>query len=355
VPQGVAVIRRLVVFTSLALLLVLSAAVPAAARSAPMTLGVSTPDGRNMTKLDNFIAEMGGHQNRPRLWSVWSQWGHRGGKAECQVGLGSCAFPTATLEALDARDISAVVWWEPINPSKPLTQRFSRHKKTYQLKRNDQYITEWALAAKAFGQAHAGRKTVIRFAHEANGTWFPWAVGVWDNTPYTFKKFWRYVYNKFKAAGALPYVDFLWSVAKKACNSCNPFAKVFPGNQYIDYAGVTAFNWGAYKGKGWKSTSKILTYPMKQIKKLTRKPVIVSEYASHFKPFHKSKATWIKSGYNKIYDKFPRIKGVLYLDTDQPKQQWGHPDWRLVRPGNGSALAAYKTISAKPKFQGELP
>ncbi|MFV2064822.1 MAG: hypothetical protein ACC726_15115, partial [Chloroflexota bacterium] len=170
----------------------------------------------------------------------------------------------------------------------------------------------------------------------------------------TFKKFWRYVWNIFKQEGALPYVDFLWSVTKKSCSGCNPYSKIFPGNKYIAYAGVTAFNWGAYKNKGWKSMLTTLKSPMKQLWAVTKKDVIVAELASNFKPTSKSKATWIKNGYNKVYNRWGRIKAILYLNTNQPKQQWGHPDWRLTKPSNGSALAAYATIAAKPRFKGEL-
>ncbi|MFV2063624.1 MAG: glycosyl hydrolase, partial [Chloroflexota bacterium] len=204
--------------SALSLLLVLTTAMPAAARE-PMALGVSVPNGRDMQVLDDFTADIGG--NQPALWSIWSQWGSRGGQSSCVPGKGTCYFPHTALDGLADRGVMGVVWWEPIDPSKGFyqNQRWARHKKTYKLGRNDAYIRKWAQEAKKFGEDpdHPGAKIILRFAHEANGTWFPWTVGVWDNTPYTFKKFWRYVWNIFKQEGALPYVDFLWSVTKKSC------------------------------------------------------------------------------------------------------------------------------------------
>ncbi len=248
--------------------------------------------------------------------------------------------------------IQGMVWWEPIDPSKPDSSwRYARHKQTYKFHNNDAYIRKWAQEAKAFGQAN-DTTIILRLAHEANGTWFPWTVGLKDNTPTTFKKFWRYVYRKFKAEGALPYVDFLWSVTNKSCRGCNPYSKIFPGKDFIDYAGLTAFNWG--KQRKWKPMVKILERPMKQLSQVTNKPVIVAELASHYLPSSKSKAGWIRNGYLKTYSRWSRIKAVMYLNTEQPHKDWGHPDWRLKKPNDGSAQDAYTWVSRKYKFQGSL-
>lgn len=351
-------IRRVIAVPAAVLMLSLSLALPAAARE-PMALGVSIPDGTpNTAQIENavdaFIASNDGI--KPAIYSVWSQWGSRGGQTDCTAGQGSCYFPADTLQMLHDKDIQGMVWWEPINPSKPLTEKYSRHKKTYQKKpdgsyRNNPYIREWAQQAKAFGQAN-DTTIILRFAHEANGTWFPWTVGVWDNTPYTFKKFWRHVWKIFKNEGALPYVDFLWSVTNKSCNGCNPYAKIYPGDQYVDYAGLTAFNWGAQRK--WKPMLSVLEKPMAQLWQVTHKPVIVAELATHYRPTSKSKANWIKNGYSKTYNRWNRIKAVMYLNTDEPKQQWGHPDWRLVKGQSGAGQEMYSSISSWAKFQGDL-
>jgi hypothetical protein len=334
-------------------LLLLVLAVPAAARD-QMAVGVSIPDGTPNTadiesELDKFVSLNDGIE--PAIYSVWSQWGHRGGESACTEAKGSCYFPSDTLQMLHDRGIQGMVWWEPIDPVNPLAQKYARHKRTYQKGHNDAYIREWAEQAKQFGQSN-DTKIVLRFAHEANGTWFPWTVGTFDNTPTTFKKYWRYVYNKFKAEGALPYVDFLWSVTKKSCKGCNPYAKIFPGKAYVDYAGLTAFNWG--KQRSWTSMKSLLVKPMSQLWAVTKKPVIISELASHYRPTTKSKAAWIRNGYTATYNKWSRIKAIMYLNSDDPKKDFGHPDWRLSKPGDGSAQKAYAEMSAKYKFQGSL-
>jgi beta-mannanase len=177
-------------------------------------------------------------------------------------------------------------------------------------------------------------------------------MGRFTNTPKTFKRAWRHVWRIFQAEGALPYVDFLWSVSKQRCPSCNPFAQVYPGDKYVDYAGVTAFNWGPWHGRKWQSLMAVMSDPIRDIQRVTPRPIVIAETASHWKGG--DKARWLSTGYERIYDRFPRVKAIMYLNTDQPHVQSNHPDWRLVKPGDLSALGAYETLAGKSHFQGQL-
>ena len=142
-------------------------------------------------------------------------------------------------------EITPVIWWEPVDPERPNSPRYSSWERVLAGK-HDSYIRQWAEDARAAGEASPGgdKKILLRFAHEANGFWFAWGMGRFTNNPKNFKRAWRYVWRIFQDEGALAYVDFLWSVSKQRCPSCNPFAQVYPGDRYVDYAGVTAFNWG---------------------------------------------------------------------------------------------------------------
>jgi hypothetical protein len=344
--------QRPALLGSLTALLVVSIAVPALGRD-PMIIGASTPSGRSAAVVQDriaaFTAAVGGH--RPATWSLWSQWGSRGGHAACLPDAGSCSFPSEGVAWLHGEDITPVVWWEPINPDKSFKGKFERYKRILG-GQHDAYIREWAQDARDAGQAAGGRRIILRFAHEANGYWFPWGIGRFDNTADNFKKAWRYVWRIFKAEGALPYVDFLWSVTKQNCPSCNPFAKVYPGAKYVDYAGVTAFNWGSWRRRGWKSLPRILQSPVRDMMRVTGKPIIISETASHWKGG--DKAAWIRNGYEAVYKRWPRIKALLYLDTDEPHREAGHPDWSLSKPANGSAEDAYGQTAAKARFQGQF-
>ena len=68
-----------------------------------------------------------------------------------------------------------------------------------------------------------------------------------------------------------------------------------------------------------------------------------------------NKAKWLKKGYNGVYRKWNKIKAIMYLDSNEPHKELGHPDWRLKKPNNGSAKQQYRKLSAKPEFSGSLP
>jgi hypothetical protein len=61
----------------------------------------------------------------------------------------------------------------------------------------DAYLTEYATAVRDFGAPVA-----IRFAHEMNGTWYPWCEKVNGNKPGDYVRAWRHVHDVFAKAGA---------------------------------------------------------------------------------------------------------------------------------------------------------
>jgi mannan endo-1,4-beta-mannosidase len=329
--------RRSTLALLLAALLVALAGSSVAARS--LLLGISREnDGRQLTQLTDHSGYMG---RDPALWSIWSQWGAPSTRL----------FPTSVVNALPA-GVIPVIWWEPTDPrgdnwTKGRFERYFRINKGV----HDEYIRQWARDA----QASAAPRVIVRFAHEMNGKWFPWGIGRFDNTPKNFKAAWQRVWRLFKQEGALAghggKVELLWSVTKQNCPNCNPFARVYPGDKYVHWVGLTAFNWGVQKS--WKSMEQVLASPIKDLQALTKKKIIVAELASHFRGGDKGK--WIWQGYQRTHARWPKVKAVLYLDSGVPKQIWGHPDWRLVKPNDGSALAAYKALTADSRFQGSLP
>ena len=184
----------------------------------------------------------------------------------------------------------------------------------------------------------------MRWAHESGGTWFPWSVHNFVNTKKTYRKAHRYIVKKFKAVGARKWTRFLWSqvAAEK---------DLFPGDDWIDYVGLTALNYGADRDN-WKNPKDLIDRKSAAAKKISRKPLIIAESGSHY--LGGDKAKWITDFYNRAWYKHPNIKGIVYLDTDHPHLAIGHPDWRFVKPDDGSALDAYKALQAKSRFRGTI-
>jgi len=331
--------RSLKIIPLLVILAVLFSAVPAAARS-PIAIGVSKPDGFGPDAA-SVIASVGVHKaevgKKPKMWSLQSMWGDRHGSWQCQPGKGTCSFPTEAVKALHARGITPIIWWLPMKPGEGFDRRFGRYKKILK-GAHDQYIKEWARAARDVGK-ETGKPVIIRFAQEATGHWFPWAIGRQDNTRKNYKKAWNYIGRKFANTGADPHVRWLWS-------HVYPRDWAYPGDRYVDYVGITLLNPGNTGTKRWKTPNEVLDRKVKLSLKITNKPIIGAEVGTGYLGGDKGK--WVEALYKRAYWKHPKVKAIVYLQAAR------QPDWRLHIGDDGRGLKAYRKIANNPKFQGKI-
>jgi hypothetical protein len=317
----------------------------------PMALGttVNPTDARDMGVVDDVVRTTGA---KPALWSLWSVWGSRGGQQACTPAKGTCAFPAVAASGLKARGITPMIWWLPTGPDDAFVGTYSRYIRIIK-GRHDAYIRRWALDARAHGGP-----IVLRFAHEPNGHWYPWGLARLDNSPKRFKRAWRHIWGIFRSVGATN-VKFLWNPIEEGCAGCQPnirFDRFYPGNKYVDYVGINVFNWSW--GRRWQSLPRLLERPVRRLRQVTSKPwlprgkpVIVGEVASSH--IGGNKAKWIRNGYARTYKRLAMVKAIVYLDVDMRRS--GHPDWRLLKPTDGSALRAYSSVAAMSRFKGVIP
>ena len=130
-------------------------------------------------------------------------------------------FPIDLARGLRARGITPFIWWQPTDPANPAAGVYERYQNIIKGK-HDQYIRDWAKAAKAYG-----KPVIVRFAHEMNGDWFPWSMTSNGNTPERFVKAWRHIVIEFRSVGARN-VKFLWSPYN---SSRGGYADVLPGQR----------------------------------------------------------------------------------------------------------------------------
>ncbi len=326
---------RLLTVALLAATIVLPASAPATdARGRKVALGVSVAvaDSQTLAAVNDYTQSVG---RAPALWAVWSDWGGSDG-----------AFPTSFLNSLHSHYPTTVpmVNWEPIDPAH---QTDCSHWSLDNIINgdHDSYILDWATAAKAYG----GR-LIVRFAHEMNGYWFIWGASRCTNTPAKFVAAWRHVWNIFSSVGATN-VKFLWSIY-----GASHLRAYYPGNSYVDYVGLTAFNWGpsgSNNNQPWRSMVVNFKPSMRALMRVSRKPIIAAEMGAANVPgcSRCNKAAWISAGYPKVRAKWPRLVAMVYFDLDM--RFVNQPDWRLDSPS--STLTAYRAIVAKKGFQGTLP
>ena len=333
--------RSLTLLPLLVTLAIMASALPAAARS-DIAIGWTVEgDGHDkawvMAQVDAYIADVG---EKPRIWGIWSKWGDRKGDSNgpCPTDRGSCRFPTETVKALHARGITPMIWWVYVDPKDPYGNRnFGQYARIIN-HHHDAYIKQWAKAARDVGR-ETGGKTIIRFGHESDGTWFAWSTSLYQNTPTKFQKAWRQIWKKFNKVDAIPHVRFLWSQIK-------PRANHYPGDRYVDFVGLTLLNPGTTEGDPWKRAKDVLDGKVSKARKVTKKPIIGAEIGSGHGGGDKGE--WVRQLYTRAYYKHPYVKGLVYLNANRG------PDWRLHVGDSGAGLIAYSKLAKLQQFKGTI-
>ncbi|GAA0963594.1 glycosyl hydrolase [Actinocorallia libanotica] len=197
--------------------------------------------------------------------------------------------------------------------------------------RSDEYIRAYAQQVKA-----AGVPISISFAHEMNGYWYDW--GTKKTKAGTFVKAWRRMHDLFAEEGATD-VKWLWTP-----NVVYPMPKVklkqyYPGNAYVDWVGVI----GYYRNNQKSSTFKWIFDPtIKQIKKFSKKPILLAETGVQTGPGRDKKITDLLTTVAKRKD----IIGIIWFNMDKRKAE--KADYRLE--ANKSSVKTFRSLVTKYSF-----
>ncbi len=135
----------------------------------------------------------------------------------------------------------------------------------------DGFIQSYANAVAKFG-AQTGQGVIIGFAHEPNGSWYPWGVGHAD--PAVWVAAWQHVVTVFRQQGA-DNVTWLWTVniidthGRARIPAPDPW---WPGSGYVTWVGID----GYYYKPTWTFAS-LFGPTIRAVRGLTRDPVLISE------------------------------------------------------------------------------
>ncbi|MBL7472771.1 glycosyltransferase [Robertkochia sediminum] len=171
----------------------------------------------------------------------------------------------------------------------------------------DPYLKDIAEQLKAFN-----KPVYLRFAHEFDNPQYPWSE-VGNNTPSEFKKAWIYIHNYFENNG-VTNVEWVWNPWK-----ARAIASYYPGDQFVDYVGVTALNYGNLTPSGEPYDFNDIYYPIKEALKENRinKPVFLAEFGSL--NIQNIQTNWINDALDSIYENHPEIAGILFFNSDIDK------------------------------------
>ncbi len=176
--------------------------------------------------------------------------------------------------------------------------------------RCDAYIRGFAQALKARPQRY-----LLRLAHEMNITDPPWGAGRYGSTPGDYVAMWRRVHDIFAAAG-VSNVEWVWSpnYASHPVETWNTLHAYYPGDEYVDWIGLSGYNWYQWGSQPWKSFTALYDAVLKDLTCRYAKPQIVAELGSvDGGAAGTSKATWITDAYAQI-PTYPFVRAVLWFN-----------------------------------------
>jgi hypothetical protein len=224
--------------------------------------------------------------------------------------------------------------------------------------RFDPQLRRWAQAAKA-----TRLPMMVDFAPEMNGNWFPWSGAFaggatttrWGDPkvadgPETYRDAYRHVVDVFRAAGA-GNVGFAFHANARSGpdEPWNAMANYYPGDDYIDWLGVSAYG-SVFPGFDWEPLSSALdeAYPRLTALSATRPIAIMETGVVEDRP-KGDKADWIRSAYDALGSgRYPRVKAALWW-----QERWRNADGKVsdVRiDSDAGATKAYAEAIAGPGF-----
>jgi mannan endo-1,4-beta-mannosidase len=176
------------------------------------------------------------------------------------------------------------------------------------------------------------RLVLLRFAHEMNGYWYPWAATVNGNTPAEYQQAWRHVHDLL-APIAGDQVRWVWSpnIVTGLASSAGQLASLYPGDAYVDYLGLTGYSHG-------RSVTDTFCPTVAALKVLSGKPIVLSEIGSD----GPNKTSWLQ-GLGGFIAADKRIAGFVYFNTS-PQTTGATGDYRIDEAGE---LAALRTSLAE--------
>lgn len=253
-------------------------------------------------------------------------------------------FDPSLLDAVVSKGMFPIVAWEPWDYAQESTVPWLRGEQPdYALARIiegafDDYVRDWAR-----GLARWGQPVGLRFAHEMNGDWYPWAEAVNGNRSGEYIAAWRHVHRIFSAEGA-DNVIWIWS-PNLIFTGTTPLAPLYPGDAYVDWAGLVGFFGHDQRPvERWPTFAELYGPTLEEIRVLTDRPILITEAGATEVGGHK--APWITDFLDSLLEE-PDVIGFVWFEADK------ETDWRIA--SSPESVAAFATGVRDPRFDWAYP
>lgn len=215
------------------------------------------------------------------------------------------AFPRALVRNATEHGAMAMITWEPW-----LTEFVRNRGRTGDAVRTDlreiadgaydTYIRTWAREAAIYG-----RVFLLRFAHEANNPQYPWSLEA-GNRPEDFVAAWRHVWTLFQEEGARNVV-WVWSPQGE------PPRELYPGGEYVDWIGVSVFNYGTFSEDGGWHSFEYVYEPIYRAALPYDRPIMITELGTV--SLGGSQADWYDAALDRITTRYPETRAIVLFDN----------------------------------------
>jgi Glycosyl hydrolase family 26/HYDIN/CFA65/VesB-like, Ig-like domain len=257
----------------------------------------------------------------PKNPAVWERFEHDAGKKLTLVNTGQSwgQFDTATMQqVIDGGAIPLVT----MGLTSGVTMQEVAEGK------QDTQIRAWAKAAKAFGYPF-----MFRPWREMNGAWYSWG-----RDPH-YVDAWRHFHDVVVEEGATN-VTWAWIVNTIWSDTGSDPRPYYPGDQYVDWVGMDAYNWGRnpIQPDIWLSPEQAIDPTLQVLEAVApTKPVALTEVASS--EYGGNKASWIRDFLGSYLPNHPNIKSMFWFN------------WNILEEGQRYDWPIESSASAEQAFR----
>ncbi|MBW3609254.1 MAG: hypothetical protein KY463_13035 [Actinobacteria bacterium] len=165
-----------------------------------------------------------------------------------------------------------------------------------------------------------GGRVVLRWGHEMNGSWYPWAGGRRPAArARAYVRAWKRIHRLFTRHGARN-VTWVWSPNAEdvPATRANHWSAYYPGDRYVDWVGIDAYNFGTtQRWSRWRSLADVAMPLARAYGR--RKPIILAETGSV--STGGDRAAWLDEAADEVRA-LPGLRAIVYFDAGR---KWSLP------------------------------
>lgn len=188
----------------------------------------------------------------------------------------------------DSGSVPILTWelQEDRNDKKSHLQEIETGQKDDLIRQEGDMLKEFTAGPDGKSGTDDDRQVYLRLGHEMNGDWYSWGAND-QNSPNDYVSAFQHVHQQFDQVGGLDksHLQYMWIPMSMggngiASSSNKPGKDYYPGDDYVDWVGVDAYNRNS--GQGWQQPKDVLDKSLKQVSEVApNKPIAIPEIGTN--------------------------------------------------------------------------